>query len=347
MTVTDLFAVRTYAEVVYTRAAVGMEPGEAPLAALPGMIVIALLVAAGLVLCAKLAPRDRPAALQRPWVFKLGRLRIPATVFAAAMLLLLVAVPLGNLLYQAGVIVIQTDAGRVRSWSLEKCLAILADAPWRNRREFGWSLLIGPCAATAAVAAGVALAWSARRGGLRALAVLALTAACLAVPGPVLGLLVIVLLNRPNMPWLFNLYDHSILAPWLVLTLRAMPAATLILWHAFRTIPADVLESAALDGAGPIGRLWHIVVPLRLGGHRRGLAGGAGRGPGRPGRQHPRAAAGRGHHRHAPLRHVALRRRGSGGGDEPGPAGTVRRGRRDGKVAVDPLGWRAENRRMV
>ena len=115
------------------------------------------------------------------------------------------------------------------------------------------------------MAAGVALAWSARRGGLRALAVLALTATCLAVPGPVLGLLVIVLLNRPNMPWLFNLYDHSILAPWLVLTVRAMPAATLILWHAFRTIPADVLESAALDGAGPIGRLWHIVVPLRLG----------------------------------------------------------------------------------
>ncbi len=265
MTVTDLFAVRTYAEVVYTRAAVGMEPGEAPLAALPGMIVIALLVAAGLVLSAKLAPRDRPASLQRPWVFKLGWFSAPAVLFVAAMLLLLVAVPLGDLLYQAGVIVIQTETGRLRSWSPGKCLAILADAPWRNRREFGWSLLIGPCAATAAVAAGGALAWLARRGGLRALGVLALTAACLAVPGPVLGLLVIALLNRPNMPWLFNLYDHSILAPWLVLTLRAMPAATLILWHAFRTIPGDVLESAALDGAGPIGRLWHIVVPLRLG----------------------------------------------------------------------------------
>ena len=213
MTVTDLFAVRTYAEVVYTRAAVGMEPGEAPLAALPGMIVIALLVAAGLVLSAKLAPRDRPASLQRPWVFKLGWFSAPAVLFVAAMLLLLVAVPLGDLLYQAGVIVIQTETGRLRSWSPGKCLAILADAPWRNRREFGWSLLIGPCAATAAVAAGGALAWLARRGGLRALGVLALTAACLAVPGPVLGLLVIALLNRPNMPWLFNLYDHSILRP--------------------------------------------------------------------------------------------------------------------------------------
>jgi iron(III) transport system permease protein len=265
MTVTDLFVIRTYAEEVYTRAAVELAPRDALRAALPGMAVIALLVAAGLALCAKLAPRDRPASLQRARVFALGRMRTPAVLFAAVMLLLLVAVPLGNLLYQAGVRVTQTETGWLRSWSLGKCLLVIAEAPWRNRREFGWSLLIGPCAATAAVAAAAALAWWARRGGLRALAVLALTVACLAVPGPVLGLTVIAVLNRPEWPWLFHLYDHSILAPWLVLSLRALPAATLILWHAFRTIPADVLESAALDGAGPLARMWHIVLPLRIG----------------------------------------------------------------------------------
>ncbi len=263
MTVTDLFAVRTYAEEVYTSAAVDMEPGDILLAALPGTCVIALLALAALVLCAKLAPRDRPGGLRRPWVFALGRLRAPAVLFVAAMLLLLVGVPLGNLLYKAGVLVTQTDAGRLRTWSPVKCFSIIWHAPWRNRREFGWSLLIGPCAATAAVLAATALAWWARRGGLRALPVLILTAACLAVPGPVLGLMVIVLLNRPGLPWLVNLYDHSILAPWLVLSIRALPAATLILWHAFRTIPAEVLESAALDGAGPIRRMWHVVLPLR------------------------------------------------------------------------------------
>ena len=62
-----------------------------------------------------------------------------------------------------------------------------------------------------------------------------------------------------------NLYDHSILARGWCCRSCALPAATLILWHAFRTIPADVLESAALDGAGPLARMWHIVLPLRFG----------------------------------------------------------------------------------
>ncbi len=144
MTVTDLFAVRTYAEEIYTRQATGLEPGDAPLAALPGMVVIALAVAAALLLCVKLAPHDRPPSVQRPWIFSLGRLRTPALLFAAVMALLLVAVPLGNLLYKAGVLVTQTDFGRLRSWSPAKCLTVIWESPWRNRREFGWSLLIAP-----------------------------------------------------------------------------------------------------------------------------------------------------------------------------------------------------------
>ena len=264
MTVTDLFAIRTYAEEVYTRAAVGQEPGQAPLAALPGIVVMALLVTAGLVVCAGLVPRDRPASLRKPWVFSLGRLRWPMMLLAAAAIVILLAVPLGSLLYKAGVMVTQTEAGRLRHWSAWKCLSIIYHAPWRYRREFGWSLLIGTAAATAAVAMAIPLAWLARRGGPRSLVVLAATAACLAVPGPVLGLAVIGLLNRPGVAWLLWLYDHSILAPWLALLVRGLPAATLILWHAFRTIPPEVLESAALDGAGPLARLWHIVLPLRL-----------------------------------------------------------------------------------
>ncbi len=63
MTVTDLFAVRTYAEEVYTLLAVGQEPGVAPLRALPGMAMTALLVVAGMVLCRGLMPGDHPLVL--------------------------------------------------------------------------------------------------------------------------------------------------------------------------------------------------------------------------------------------------------------------------------------------
>ena len=78
MTVTDLFAVRTYAEEVYTLLAVGQEPGMAPLRVLPGVAMTAVLVVAGMVLCRGLMPGDRPLSA-RP-----APLGLPAGTLAAA-----------------------------------------------------------------------------------------------------------------------------------------------------------------------------------------------------------------------------------------------------------------------
>ena len=325
-----------------------MEPGDAPLAALPGMVVIALMVAAALVLCAKLAPHDRPASVQRPWIFSLGRLRVPALLFAAVMFLLLVAVPLGNLLYKAGVLVTQTDVGRVRSWSPWKCLTIMLHAPWRNAREFGWSLLIGPCAA----AGGRRWPRSRWRGwpaaAASALPVLAVTAACLAVPGPVLGLLVIGLLNRPEHALArgaLRPFDPGALAG---LVDSRLPAATLILWHAFRTIPSGAAGKRR-DGRPPGRWAGCGTSSCRCGSPRLPW----------PGWWHwpwpwaiwrpvfsslpPGVAT----IVDAPVRPAALRRRGPGGGDELGPAGAVSPGGRRGDVVVVPMGRGSETRRMV
>ncbi len=264
MTVTDLFVVRTYAEELYTRFAEGRQPGEAPLAVLPGATLTACLVLAGLLLCAKLAPRDRPITLRSRWVFPLGRWRVPMAILVAAVLLLLIGVPLSNLCYKAGVLVTQVDAELVRSWSPTKCLAIVAASPWEYRREFGWSLLIGGLAATAAVVVATALAWFARGGRLRAAPALLVAAICLALPAPLIGLGLIRLLNRPEVPGLVFLYDRSILAPWLALVVRCLPPATLILWHAMRTVPREMLDAAAVDGAGCLRQLVWIALPCRV-----------------------------------------------------------------------------------
>ena len=265
MTVTDLFAVRTYAEELYTRTAIGPEPGEGPLGAAPGVLLSVTLVAGGMLLCAMLAPRVRPLSLGPRWVFRLGHWRAPlAALVAAAMFLPLVGVPLGSLCYKAGVLVTQTETGRLRSWSAAKCLAMIVTSPWRYEREFGWTLLIAPLAATAAVVLALGLAWPARRGGLRAAPALLLSSLCLALPGPVIGLGLIHLLNRPEVPGLVYLYDRSILAPWLAMTIRGLPLATLTLWHGLRTVPPAMLEAAAVDGAGPLRRFWSIALPSRL-----------------------------------------------------------------------------------
>ncbi|MFH1924507.1 MAG: hypothetical protein ABIP48_32040, partial [Planctomycetota bacterium] len=264
MTVTDLFMVRTYAEEVYTRLAVGPQPDDPPLGAVTGVVLTTWLVLAGLMLVARLAPGDRPIAAGRRLVFPLSRWRAPIAVLVVLGLLLVVGVPLVNLCSKAGLVVTQVDAGRLRSWSAWKCLQMIAESPVRYGREFGWSLGIGTLAATASAALAVVLAWIARGGGFRAAAVLVVTAVCLAVPGPIVGLGVIWLLNRPEIPPLVYLYDQSVFAPALALSLRGLAPATLVLWHGFRSLPPEMLDCAAVDGAGPVAQLWRIALPCRL-----------------------------------------------------------------------------------
>jgi iron(III) transport system permease protein len=234
------------------------------LALLPGVVLSTCLALAGLIVAVKIAPGDRPPSLRQARRFALGRWRLPAFLFFVAVIVLLAGVPIGSLCYKAGVLVTQTDAGRLRSWSPGKCMAIVAESPWRYRREFGWSLGIGSLAATAAVVVGAALAWFGRVGRFRAGVLMVLAAVLLTLPGPVLGLAVIRLLNRPEVPLLVWLYDQSILAPWLALTLRGLGPAMLILWYAFRFVPPEVLDAAAVDGAGALARLWRIVLPSKI-----------------------------------------------------------------------------------
>jgi iron(III) transport system permease protein len=195
-------------------------------------------------------------------------------------LILLVGIPLGTLCYKAGGQVVLSEAGSVQSWSPAKCALTVATSPWRYRREFGWSLVLAAFAATAAIVAGGMLAWFARRGRLRMAAMLSICAVGLSLPGPIVGLALIRLLDRPDCRLLEYLYDQSILAPWLALAIRGLAPATLILWHALRTVPQELLDAAAVDGAGrwrrfraialrnrlpAVGLAWLVVLALSLG----------------------------------------------------------------------------------
>jgi iron(III) transport system permease protein len=261
MTVTDLFGVRTYAEEIYTRTALGEDLSTASVALLPGLAITACCVLAGLAIAAWLAPRQWPLELARRHTFRLRRWRWPALALVALAVALIAGVPLANLVYKAGVTVRQFHDERIRSWSAAKCLEMTLRAPGRNLRETGWSLAIGGLAATTAVAAGTVLGSIARRGRAAATAVLLVAAVCMAVPGPTLGVSIIGLLNRAGHPWLLWLYDHSILAPVLAQWVRCLPLATLILWHGRQSLPQQLLDAAAVDGAGPLARLVRVVLP--------------------------------------------------------------------------------------
>jgi iron(III) transport system permease protein len=263
MTVTSIFFVRTYAEEVFNQIALHEEQWNAVNALAPGILGTMALLGLAIYCCFRLARPDRPLNLRPSRLQSLGRWRWPLVIGLAAVLVVLAGVPLGNLLYKAGVVVAQVGAGRVRTWSGVKCLQTIVMAPVKCRRECFWSLTIGTLAATAATLAAVPLAWAARQSRWLGVAVTIVAIACVALPGSLLALAIIWLLNDPRVPWLNWLYDHSILGPWLALTFRALGPAVLVLWYAVRTIPREMLDSAATEGCGPLGQFWHIVLPQR------------------------------------------------------------------------------------
>jgi iron(III) transport system permease protein len=259
-----LFQIRTYAEELYTQIRLGAQPHELTIAVLPGVVLMAALLAAGIYLSGRLAPPMQSATLRRAAPLPLESCRWPALFLLTAMLLVLVAVPLGNLIYKAGVLVESSTSGFSRHWSLQKCLHIIAGSPLKNAREFGWSLALSALSASVGIAVSFPLAWWARQPGLPSWVTRLIVAICLAMPGPLIGLTIIWLMNRRNVPWLTSLYDHSLAAPMLALLARVLPIAILILWYAMRSIPGETLEAAQIDGAGPWTRLFKIALPQRI-----------------------------------------------------------------------------------
>jgi iron(III) transport system permease protein len=309
ISVTDVYQFRTFAEEVYTEAALGAfdfagptsgapAPPNAPIQSGPtgaspsqpsennapavatsidpalslrslwyGIALSSMLVIAALLAGGRLWDDLAHAPERRPWHWRLGAARWPAAVLLWVGLLVVAGVPLANLIYKAGVQVQSTDAGRVRSWSAIKVIEGVAAAPWQYRAELWQSVQIGTTAATAAVLIGLPLAWSMRGKTSQRLPWLRLGAIAflLAVPGPLLGIALIRLLNQPTdspLSCLAWLYDTNF-APWLVQTLRALPIVTLILWPTLATVPQAMLDTAATDGAGWWRRLLLIVIPQR------------------------------------------------------------------------------------
>jgi iron(III) transport system permease protein len=275
ISVTDFFQVRTFAEEVYTQAALGSfdfvgEPGPVgPTLSTAGLwiglFVYLLLGLLTMVAVRTLFGEVTHSPIRPPWLWRLESLRWPAAAVLCAVMVLVAGLPLANLVYKAGVQVTATATGRVRDWSAAKVVERVAAAPREFRGELILSGAISAAAATGAVVIAIPLAWSMRLTRGIPWSQLAALSLCLTIPGPLLGIGLIRLLNQPpgaTLAPLAALYDSNF-APWLVQTLRALPLVTLILWAALGTIPRVMLDAAATDGAGWWGQLLRIALPQR------------------------------------------------------------------------------------
>lgn len=278
--VTDLFQVRTFAEEIYTTASLGtlgvMPFGGSPVGGTATDIAqlaardlwLGLLVLALLVLSALLAIRNAWTPLDFSSAgTESSRFRdsfLPLKLATWATVVAVIVFPLLGLVGKSGEVMSRVDDRAVRTWSAAKAATLVLQSPWQHRREFGWSLSIGLIAAALAVALAIFIAWLLRTKRLPTLPTALLLALAFAIPGPLLGVWLIRILNRPpdSLFWpLAWCYDHTLLAPVLAQLTRALPLATLIVGAQFASVPQDVLDSARSEGAGWWNRLWLIALP--------------------------------------------------------------------------------------
>ncbi|WP_254513620.1 ABC transporter permease [Anatilimnocola floriformis] len=258
MTVTNVYLVPTVTEGIYNQLA--LNASDSAIYLLPGFVVVGGLFALGMFAAHFLLTADFPTTSPGRIDWSKGRL---ATLVVWTFLLFLAGVPLFVLIRQAGLQLRLEENHLARQWSFQH----FGSSLWRTvrtmHREYLWTLLTAAVAASLSLFIATTAAWWARSGGWRLLIVGLISVILLATPGPLVGMGVIQVLNRREIPGFTYLYDRTIAAPALAQAARSLPILLLIVWHAIAHFDRSQQEAAALDGCGPWTILRKIVLPQR------------------------------------------------------------------------------------
>ena len=176
---------------------------------------------------------------------------------------ILMGVPLGNLVYKAGIHVIDVDGLRQRTWSGSKAMTLTCKAPWHFRTELGWTLLLTQSASLTALVIAVPLAWTSRMRRWASVLAGIMVTFSIAVSGPILGVAVIELFHISDAALLEYVYSNTIIAPCLVLVGKCFPIVMLVVWVGIRSIDRETLLAAKLQGANSWGQLFYVVGPWK------------------------------------------------------------------------------------
>ncbi len=267
MTVTNVYVIdenqRTFTEQFYMNFSLAADATEATLGVLPGLVGLAVVIVAALVVLARLTSRRLLAGASREVSLPLGVSGLVLSLLQWLIVLTLIGVPVASLVAKAGFVVTETAGVRHRGWSATKAWEEVSKTPALFGEELGWTLAIALPAACVAVVLAVLLAWPARRGGSWAWPAMIVSTLCLAIPGPLVGVATIEVFNGSWSGPLSWLYHETLVPTILTVTIHALPIAVLVAWHSFASLRDDELAAAALDGAGTLATLWRIALPQR------------------------------------------------------------------------------------
>ncbi len=262
MVVTNLYQLPTVAEQIYLDASRGSVSSSTYLS--PMLLCMLPIILFG-ELIRRRNPRWREVAATlnhfRGLDMKLGKFRAVTSGLAWSIVLLLVGLPIINLIIKAGWLPYVDAAGVTHyGWSASRLGTTVYESLTLYSSEFYWTLLLATGATAVAVSlTATCLLWARGAGGQTAVSVCALI--LMSVPGPLVGMLTISLMNRNQPVWLGTLYDTTLAAPIFAQQFRLFPLAWLLGLTIMASISSRIWEQAKVDGLRGLPLFLRVVLP--------------------------------------------------------------------------------------
>lgn len=264
MVVSNLFQVPTVAEQVYLDASQGT---VSPMTYVSGFSLCALPVCLLLGVAVWRSPKWEDVNFRsRHFSANVVSLRRRGLVSVTVWFLIfvLVGLPIANLIAKAGWQPFVDAEGLTQyGWSFERLMTTADESIRLFKPEFAWSGVLS--SASSLIALGMAAVLFALTKGVLRFVCNAVMVVMIAVPGPLVGMIVIWLLNRSSPAFLGWLYDHTLTAPILAQQFRLLPLAWLLVWVVMSAISKQSWEQAKLDGFGRLQMLRVVVLPQTAG----------------------------------------------------------------------------------
>jgi iron(III) transport system permease protein len=262
MTISDLYQVRTIAEEFYVAIQLRREGSAEVWTLLPEFVLLSVAAVGTLAAFGLWASGDRTRAsqdvLERPQPAAQSTfVELLASGVTLIGLATLAILPASNLIYRVGRDVSDAEGERTTIWSASKATELLASAPYEYGSQFVWSATMAMTTAAVVVTLASILAWSGMRSRVGGIVAGAIVAVLLPLPGPLIALTLVRLLNQPGLPLATWLLDRTIFAPVAACTLRYLPLGIVLFAFLYRRLPVERIEQMELDGAGAFSRWLH------------------------------------------------------------------------------------------
>ncbi len=258
MVVTNLFQVPTLTETVYQQvqfnelnsSSIGMAYSFAMAI---GLLVLTMVWLLQTRMGGEKTGPPAPADFQ---AFELrGVQRWIGALFGWTIVWMVVLIPITNLIVKAGWIATMDNGEIRRSWSAVVLIqSIVQSGTFMN--EISWSIQLSLVSSALALVLGIVLAACVRSRWSNWLAI-GLMAFLLALPGPIINLIVIGIFDRSEPEWIGYLADRTLCGPILALQSRCLPIVFGVLWLARNRYKEHHERSLQLDMGLPyLTRIW-------------------------------------------------------------------------------------------